>query len=128
MPRSLATSRVLYFVEQNTMHWPPLFSSMNWKRYFGFSLSRSTKNDWSMPSPLRSSASRRNCFASRRYSSASLSMSTGMVAEKSDMVFSSGVCSSIVFMSSMKPMSSMVSASSSTTWDILSSLMEPRSR
>ena len=53
-------------------------------------------------------------------------MSTGMVAENSDMVFSSGVCSSIVFMSSMKPMSSMVSASSSTTWVAPSSLTEPR--
>ena len=101
---------------------------MNWNRYFGFSLSRKTKNDWSIPSPLKSSASSRNCFASRRYSSARRSMSTGMVAENRDIVFSSGVCSSIVFMSSMNPMSSMVSASSRTTCDTPSSLMDPRPR
>ena len=59
--RYLLTSLVLYFVEQNMMHCPWV-SRRNCITYLNFSLSLITRNDWSMPSPLRSSASKRNCF------------------------------------------------------------------
>ena len=51
-----------------------------------------------------------------------------MVAEKSDMTFSSGVRSSMNWMSSMNPISSMVSASSSTTCRTSFISMVPRLR
>ena len=59
--RYLPTSLVLYLVEQNMMHCPRV-SPMNCMTCLNFSLSLITKNDWSMPSPLKSSASSRNCF------------------------------------------------------------------
>ena len=123
----LTTSLVRYLVEQNTIFWPsvPLIKS---SRCFSFSRSRRIRNDWSMPSPLRSSASSRKCLGFLRYSSESRSISTGMVAEKRDMTFSSGARSSMNCMSSMNPMSSMVSASSSTRCLTLLSSMVPRLR
>ena len=64
--RSRATSLVRYFVEQNTIDCPSSFSPMNLSRWPIFSRSFMTRNDWSIPSPLRSSASSRNCFGLRR--------------------------------------------------------------
>ena len=64
--RSRATSLVRYFVEQNTMVCPVLFSPIKSSRCPIFSRSFMTRNDWSIPSPLRSSASSRNCFGLRR--------------------------------------------------------------
>ena len=101
---------------------------MKFSRCFSFWRSGSTRNDWSIPSPLRSSASSRKCLGFLRYSSDSRSISTGMVAEKSDMVLSSGVRSSMNWMSSMNPMSNMVSASSSTTCRTSFSSTDPRLR
>ena len=120
-----ATSLVLFLVEQNTTVWPFLFSLINCKRYPIFSLSFMIKNDWSIPSPDRSSADRRNCFGLFRYSSANLRISGGIVAENRDITLLTGVISRINRISSMNPISSIVSASSNTTYLILSNSIEP---
>ena len=55
------TSRVRYLVEQKTIFWPWVLLIKS-SRCFSFSRSRSIRNDWSIPSPLRSSASSRKCL------------------------------------------------------------------
>ncbi len=85
-------------------------------------------NAWSIPSPLRSSASMKTCCGFFMYFSASLRISAGIVAENKDAILSSGTRSRINFISSINPMSSIVSASSSTRYFMSFNSIEPRFR
>ena len=98
---------------------------MNVVRYFCLSLSLITKNDWFIPSPLRSSASIRTLFGSLRYLSANLKISAGIVADHNEVILLSGTRSNTNSISSMNPISNITSASSSAKNLILFSLTVP---
>ena len=122
--KSLETFLVRIFVEQNTITCP-LFSFMKSVRYLCLSLSLITKNDWSIPSPLKSSESIRIFFGLFRYLSESRRISGGIVAENIDVILFAGTFSNTYSISSIKPMSNMTSASSNTTCLISSVRIEP---